>query len=71
MLASALSLGGCATLRTTDPPRTATEQFLLNLATERAVEQLNLSPLQDRSVYITGQYIFGNAVERLLRGLRS
>ena len=53
--------GGCATLRTTDPPRTATEQFLINVATERAVEQLNLSALQDRSVFLSGQYIFGNA----------
>ena len=51
---------GCAELRTTDPPRTATEQFLVNVASERAVEQMNLSALQDRLVYVSTEYVFGN-----------
>ena len=58
-LLPALLLGGCATIRVTDPPRTATELFLLNLATERAVERLNLSTLRDREVFVSQDYVFG------------
>ena len=45
-------LGGCATIRVTDPPRTATEQFLLAEAATRAVQQLSAAALRDRLVYI-------------------
>jgi hypothetical protein len=48
---------GCSTLRTTDPPRTATEQFLQNEATRRSIEQLSAAPLRDRIVYVDTSYV--------------
>lgn len=45
-------LGGCATIRVTDPPRTATEQFLLSQAAAQAVQQLSTTALRDRLVYV-------------------
>jgi hypothetical protein len=58
----ALSLaGGCATFRTTDTARTATEQFLVNTATARAVERLQLPTLRDRSVFVDTTYLSGSA----------
>ena len=54
-----LSLGGtgCATIRTTDPPRTATEQFLLSGAASRAIDQLSSESLRDRRVFIDTAYL--------------
>lgn len=49
-------LGGCATVRVTDPPRTATEQFLLSGAGARAVAQLDFGPMQGRKVFVDTQY---------------
>ena len=51
-----LALGGCATVRTTDPPRTATEQMLLSNAAAEAVDQLSTSGLHDRPVYVDTSY---------------
>lgn len=50
-------LGGCATVRITDPPRTATEQFLLSQAVVQAVDQLSAVPLRDQSVFIDPVYL--------------
>lgn len=47
---------GCATVRVTDPPRTATEQFLLSGAGARAVAQLDFGPMQGRKVFVDTQY---------------
>ena len=54
-----LTLGstGCATIRTTDPPRTATEQFLLSGAASRAIDQLSSESLRDRRVFIDTAYL--------------
>jgi hypothetical protein len=53
-----LSLGsGCASIRTSDPPRTATEQFLLSGAAARAIEQLSAEALRDRRVYLDTTYL--------------
>jgi hypothetical protein len=52
---------GCSTLRTTDPPRTATEQFLMSEATRRAVEQLVTDALRDRKVFIDSTYFNATA----------
>jgi uncharacterized protein YceK len=52
----ALLLGGCATVRTTDPQRTATEQMLLSHAADRAIQQLSTASLQDRTVYVDTRY---------------
>src|SRR5688500_13534661 len=52
-----LTGGGCATIRTTDPPRTATEQFLLTTATAKAIEQLSAGTLRDRTVWVESAYL--------------
>jgi hypothetical protein len=49
-------LGGCATVRVSDPPRTATEQFLISQAATAAVQQLATSALFDREVWIDTTY---------------
>lgn len=43
---------GCATIRVTDPPRTATEQFLITQAASKAVAQVATAALRDRLVYV-------------------
>jgi hypothetical protein len=48
---------GCATIRVTDPTRTATEQFLMSVATEKAIAQLSLTALRDRAVYVDPSYL--------------
>jgi hypothetical protein len=58
ILAGLLS-GGCATLRVTDPPRTATEQYLINEATRRSIDQLLTASLRDRMVFVDTAFIIG------------
>ena len=53
----AVATGGCATIRTTDPPRTATEQFLLSGAAARAIDQLSSESLRDRRVFLDTTYL--------------
>ncbi len=48
----AVALGGCGTRRTTDTPRTASEQLLISAAVDRAVAQLDFSPLRDTKVFV-------------------
>ncbi len=48
---------GCATIRTTDPPRTATEQFLLSGAASRAIAQLSSESLRDRKIFIDTSFL--------------
>jgi hypothetical protein len=48
---------GCATIRVTDPPRTATELFLLSGAASEAIAQLSADSLRDRQVYVETQYL--------------
>ncbi len=57
LMGVSLLMVGCATIRVTDPPRTATEQFLLTGATEAAVEQLSADALRDRIVYVDTTYL--------------
>lgn len=56
-----ISLRGCATIRTTDPPRSATEQFLMSVATRKAVDQLSAEALRDRAVYVDTTYLISSA----------
>jgi hypothetical protein len=53
------SLTGCATIRVTDPYRTATEQFLMSQAVSQALQQLNVDALRDRRVWIETGYFTG------------
>src|SRR5687768_8489033 len=48
---------GCATTRVTDPPRTATELFLLSGAASEAIAQLSADPLRDRLVWLETEYL--------------
>jgi hypothetical protein len=48
---------GCATIRVTDPAQTATEQFLRNIASAKAIDQLSIEPLRDHKVYIDSTYL--------------
>jgi hypothetical protein len=48
---------GCAAVRVTSTQRTATEQFLVNLASTKAIEQLSASGFRDREVYIDSRYL--------------
>ncbi len=52
--------GGCSSsVRVSDPPRTATEQFLLSGAAAQAVSQLSVESLSGRRVFIDTQYFAG------------
>jgi hypothetical protein len=50
--------GGCATIRVTDSPQTADQQFLLTEAATKAVAQLSMDPLRGRSVWVLTEYAF-------------
>jgi hypothetical protein len=54
----ALGAGGCASIRVTDPPRTADEEFLLTEAATRSVAKLSLDALRGRAVYVISEYAF-------------
>jgi len=50
---------GCATIRVTDPARTATEQFLLSQAVSQSIAQLNVDALRDRKIWLETAYLTG------------
>ena len=49
---------GCATVRVTDPPQTADEQFLQSVAVSRALAELSFVPLRDKVVYVDTTYLY-------------
>lgn len=59
LLLMAMAGSGCATIRVTDPPRTATEQFLLSVALTEAIDELSMTALRDRAVYVEQRYLRG------------
>ena len=56
-------MGGCATLRVTDPPRTADEQFLQSEAIREAVAQLSFADLRDRTIYLKTDLLYQDDTE--------
>ena len=52
-----LTLPSCTFYRTTDPPITADQQFLISEATIRAVDQLSAVALRDRVVFVDSTYL--------------
>lgn len=56
LIVAAAVLGGCTTVRNTDPPKTATEQFLTSVAATNAVRGLTAEPLRGRRVFIDETY---------------
>jgi len=51
---------GCSTVRVTDPPRTATEQFLISGSITDAVASLSMDGLRDQLVYLDTSYLTGD-----------
>jgi hypothetical protein len=49
--------GDCSSIRVTDPQRAASEEFLENVATTIAVDQLSTTALRDRRVFIEVAYL--------------
>lgn len=68
---SMMLVGGCSSIRVTDPPRTATEQFLLSTSASEAVEQLKVESLQGRKVYIETEYFAASEEKFVLGELRA
>ncbi|MBV8782499.1 MAG: hypothetical protein JO353_13970 [Phycisphaerae bacterium] len=56
-VAAGLIVAGCATIRVTDTPRTATEQFLESEAITKCVSQLATDSLRDRKVFVDYSYL--------------
>ena len=52
--------GGCATVRVTEPARTATEQFLLSGSIQDAVAELSMDGLRDQLVFVETTYLTGD-----------
>jgi len=52
-----LAAPGCTTIRVTDPPRTADEQFLMSTAAAQAVDKLSVVALRDRKVWVETRYM--------------
>jgi len=65
------TIGCTSTIRTTDPPRTATEQFLLSQAASEAVEQLSIEALRGRRVYLDADYFAASEQAFVLGELRA
>lgn len=55
--------GGCATVRVTDPPRTATEQFLISGSIQEAVNDLSMDGLRDQLVFVDANYLVGDPAQ--------
>ncbi|HZW08461.1 MAG TPA: DUF6655 family protein [Phycisphaerales bacterium] len=64
-------ISGCSTVRITDPPRTATEQFLLSEAASEAVDGLNFSTLRGRAVWVEDSYFAASEAEFVLGQMRA
>ena len=52
------AVAGCATVRVTDPPRTADEQFLESGAIRQAVDSLSFVALRDSKIYVDSTYLY-------------
>jgi hypothetical protein len=50
---------GCGTTKWSDSARTATEQLLISTAVDRAIEQIDFTPLAGKNVYFDPQYLEG------------
>jgi hypothetical protein len=66
-----LALPSCTYYRTTDPPITADQQFLISEATIRAVDQLSAVALRDRIVFVDSTYLTGPDSSFLIAEVRA
>ena len=63
--------GGCSSTRITNPPRTATEQYLLSQAAIRAVAPFSFDSLYGRRVYLNDAYFAPSEKEFVLGEFRA
>jgi hypothetical protein len=56
-LMAAAGAAGCGTTKWSDSPRTATEQLLVSDAVDRAISEIDFSPLEECSVYLDTRFI--------------
>ena len=56
LLFAVFLLGGCTTIRTTDPARTATEQLLLSTAVDHALRSANFTAFANQKVFVDTTY---------------
>jgi hypothetical protein len=63
LLCALLCSAGCSSLRITQPPETADEQFLLSQAATEAVTNLSVANLRDRLVYVSLRFVNPNMPE--------
>lgn len=68
---TAVVVAGCASNRVSDPPRTATEQFLLSTAAADAVGQLSFDILRGRRVFVESSYFAASEQAFVLGELRA
>jgi hypothetical protein len=59
-----LALAGCGTTRTTDTTRAATEMLLVSQAIDRAVGQIDFSPLRGKAVHFDVSMIDSGTVDK-------
>jgi hypothetical protein len=71
VLAISSLLVGCASVRVTDPARTATEQFLLSQAAVEAVKPLSFDVLHGRAIFLDDAYFAASEKEFVLGELRA
>lgn len=70
-LLASLILTGCSAVRVTDPPRTATEQFMLSTAATEAVNGLSFENLRGRQVWLDDRYFAASEAAFVLGQLRA
>ncbi len=59
-------LAGCGTTRWSDTSRTATEQLLMSDAIDRAVSQIDFTPLASKTIFLDNRYVAGEVDDRYL-----
>ncbi len=71
MIVPALVLAGCTQVRLTEPPRSATELYLLSTASEKAVKALVSDGLQGRLVFVDTKFLGDRDHQYLIAGTRA
>jgi len=61
------ALPGCTSTRHTEPPRTATEQFLMSYAAMQAIKAIDAAPLEGRITFLEERY-FESFDQRFMLG---
>src|SRR5690348_16523070 len=66
----ALLLGGCSTVRDSQPPRTATEEMLISAAADRAAKALQPHFAPGAKVFVDAQYFEGTDDKYAISAIR-